>query len=668
VTTGARNEDVLRAPRIRQQVLVARGHPNPERVRRQLHDALSTHLGDALAGAFAQLGTPHDSSVWRIRKLTLDVTVNAQWDAPRLARAWAAQLARVVRRTIESGGEGALVRRWASPAEYLASFVREAADGTAGSRWWFDSFSGLRLLARSAQIRTALLRDAPLGGAALVLMPAADLALVVAQLSATDARVVLDAIVPGSEAGDAEAAAGALLEAHRVLGASPSRAGEERWALRLVVEALRIRPGVPTGAIANIARAIGRLSLIAAEQPARMAAVRRLLAGGNVTGLRLVLGDGDAERLAPVARASRAALDAISEPVAKNAAPGAPTARETDKDIACMPVGAPLILAPLAAMLPLGEATRGWPAIGGEDEPPARSASAASLVRLLALATACGGERAARVLADPTARRLAGVGNAVSIGQMRDWLGELDAADAARLEQTVGGWRAESGTVSTGTWLLTDAAGDDLPEAPACLALLDCARGHWLGLRDGNQDCLGGSLRALQYWFGLPPAANGPRELLVAADHAARIATEIVPPGVEVRLAADLSLDSRRDDPIAATLARCDRLAGELDWLALPASLGVPRPMELALAVVAQGILRDLAWRLPGFARASLPYLWVNFLAVDAQLEQEPQRLAARLGRPPLAMVIAMTGLMRSTYRLPWLGATQIALFPSDGA
>lgn len=663
--TSTRHNDALRAPRIRQRLLVARGHPDPERVRRRMHDALSTHLPDALAAVFAATAAPHDDAVWRIRRLTLDLTVNARWDPLLLARAWAARLVHAVRRAMQSGGDGVVVMRWASPAAYLASFVREAADGTAASRWWFETFSGLRLLARSAQIRTALVRDAPLGAAALVLMPAADVALVVAQLSATDARRVLDAIAPGADGSDADAAATALLETHRALDTWPSRADEERWALRLVVASLALRPRAKTGAMAHVARAMAGLSQIAAEQPARMAVVRRLLADGNASGLRLVLGDGDAERLAPLARVGRPTVQAISERIADSVAPRAPAEREAEDESVWMPIAAPLMLAPFAAALPLDEATRDWPGIGGGDEPPARSASPPSLVRLLALATACGGERATRVVADPTARRLAGVGDAVSTDQLRAWLASLGPSHAADLEQTVGHWRARSGSLSSGPWLLADATDHDGTAAVARLVLLDCTRGYWIALRD-NDESRSGDGAALRHWLD-PPAAGARRQLIVLTPDMARIAGETVS-GVDVRLASDLVLGDRGSDPIATTLAGCDRLAGELDWLALPAALGVPRPLELALAVVAQGLLRDLSGRLPGFARASLPHLWVNFLAVGAQIEHAPQRLIARLARPPLAMVMAMTGIMRSTYGLPWLRATQISLFPAEAA
>jgi hypothetical protein len=664
--TGTRHKDALRAPRIRQRLLVRRGHPDPERVRRQLHDALSTRLADALASVFAATGAPHDDSVWRIRKLTLDLTVDARWDALLLARAWASRLVMAVRRAMQGGGDGVVVMRWESPAAYLAGFVREAADGTAGSRWWFETFSGLRLLPRSAQIRTALVRDAPLGAAALVLLPAADVALVVAQLSTSDARRVLDAIASGPDVSDLDPATTALLEAHRKLDTSPSRADTERWALRLVVEALRIRPRMATVTLAGIARAMARLSQIAAGQPARMAVVRRLLADGNAAGLRLVLGDGDAERLAPLARAGRPVVEAISDRLTENVVPGAPAGREPEGETTWMPIAAPLILTPFIAKLPLDHATRGWPGIGGGDEPPARSASPASLVRLFALAAACGGERGARVVADPTARMLAGVGDAVSIEQMREWLGKLGVDHAADLEQTVGDWRARSGTTSDGPWLLADAGSGDEPETAARLVLMDCARGYWIGLHKVNEVRSGGS-PALQHWLGSPPPANGPRRLIVLTDDVARIASEMTS-GVDVHLATGLAPGDRASDPIAATLAGCDRLAGELGWLALPDSLGVPQPVELALAVVAQGLLRDLAGRLPGFARASLPHLWINFLAIGAQLEHTPQRLVARLGRPPLAMVLAMSGIIRATYSLPWSGATQISLFSAEAA
>jgi hypothetical protein len=80
--------------------------------------------------------------------------------------------------------------------------------------------------------------------------------------------------------------------------------------------------------------------------------------------------------------------------------------------------------------------------------------------------------------------------------------------------------------------------------------------------------------------------------------------TELLARQSIVRDATDVRAST---DPLDATLARLDRLGDEMTWLALPASLGVTRALELALAV-SRRVLREIAWRL-GFARSSLPRL-----------------------------------------------------------
>jgi len=645
MSTSARHRSTLRARRIRQRVLVARSHPNPERVRLQMHGALSTHLPDALDAAFAQAGALDEDVVWRIRRLALHVTVNAKWDDRQLARAWAVQLARAVRRAIEKGGDGVTVVRFAGRAAYLASFVREVADGTAWTRWWFDSFAGLKLLSRSATLRTALAREPALGIRAFAGMSAAEAGFVVTHLSSVDARTVLDALAPALLDGDADDAATMLLDAHRRLGRPSVRDDEDRWVLKVVAESLRgaIRR-IPRSSV-ELARAIARLARVVESGAARMTIVRRLLREGNSAALRLVIGSDDAERVAPLARLSREHVDAIVEALAEPLLKTETRDHQRTGQVDWMPIAAPLLLAPIVAALPLDEITRGWPAVGSSDDPSMRRASPAALVRLFILATACGGERAVRVLADPTTRLLAGVGSAVSTGELRAWLDSLRVAHAARLEWTLGDWRIAERIVGMDTWLLARPPGTGA-------VLLDCSRGHWLAVRDAERD----ATSSLRHWLHRPSVSvRSERDL---AELAAERATE------EQADSGDRS-DAR--DAIAATLARVDRVGAEVEWLKLPASIGAPRAFELALAVAAQGVLRDFAWRLPGFARASLPHLWTNFLAIDAHVEHEARRIAAVLGKPPLAPVMSMTGMMRATYRLAWFGERAIALFPTEG-
>jgi hypothetical protein len=661
VTTSERLENSLRAGHIHQRILVARDHPDSERVRRHLHDALTGHLVAALATALDAAGTPTDDAVWQIRELRVELSVNADWNAELLAREWAERLTRAVLRAIKMGGDGVTVVRFPTRAAFLAAFIRDAADGVAFSRWWFDAFEGLALLTRSAQIRTAISRDAQLGAAALAQLSRSEASLVVGQLSASDAGVVLDAIAPERSDEDAARVAVVLLEAYRTLGAPSLHASEERSALTLVVEALRGGHETLTGPFASIARAMARLSKLNGSGEARRAVIRRLLGEGNAPALRLILDDGDAERLAPLAGIGRAAAEAVVDELMPADRPTATRARDAAAEVEWVPFGAPLLFAPLLASLPIEQATRGWPGIGDPSTPANRRATPAALVRLLLAATMCGGERAARIVVEPFMKTLMGVGEAVSITSVRDWLERLRVWHAARLEWTVAEWRASVGSIALHSWLMADVGGGE--EAPSRLVLVDCARGHWIARRDADGALITGAVRGMQHPLrGL--AGGAPREIIASDDRVARVLESVVDPKTRVRRVEEI--DAPTDQPVGATLARLDRIAGEIDWLALPQALGVPRAMELALASVAQGVLRDLAWRLPGFARASLPHLWTNFLSIDAHLAWEETRVVAHVARPTLGMVMAMTGMLRQSYRLPWLDSLEIALFPAE--
>jgi hypothetical protein len=110
-------------------------------------------------------------------------------------------------------------------------------------------------------------------------------------------------------------------------------------------------------------------------------------------------------------------------------------------------------------------------------------------------------------------------------------------------------------------------------------------------------------------------------------------------------------------------LARLDKLPADLAYLVLPQSFGLKPSLDRALSIAAQGLLRHFAWRLPGFAFSSIAYLYPNFLDFTASLVDEPDRWVVRLGRPPLHLVLNMSGLTRSTYHLAWLDERPLALF-----
>ena len=97
-----------------------------------------------------------------------------------------------------------------------------------------------------------------------------------------------------------------------------------------------------------------------------------------------------------------------------------------------------------------------------------------------------------------------------------------------------------------------------------------------------------------------------------------------------------------------------------------PARLKIARPLDRALSIAAQHLLRGMAWRLPGFAGSNLPYLSKNFLEFAATLDEDPARRVARVGRPPLHLILSMTGMTRQAYRLSWLDERPFALFQEE--
>lgn len=138
--------------------------------------------------------------------------------------------------------------------------------------------------------------------------------------------------------------------------------------------------------------------------------------------------------------------------------------------------------------------------------------------------------------------------------------------------------------------------------------------------------------------------------------------------GLDVVNVSDHTIDPAEVEtlPIDSILARVDKLPDELEFLALPVSLKIARPLDLALSVVAQNLLRGVAWCLPSFARSNLPYLSRNFLDFSASIEEEPARRIVRLGRPPLHLILNMTGITRQSYRLSWLDERTFALFQAE--
>jgi hypothetical protein len=100
---------------------------------------------------------------------------------------------------------------------------------------------------------------------------------------------------------------------------------------------------------------------------------------------------------------------------------------------------------------------------------------------------------------------------------------------------------------------------------------------------------------------------------------------------------------------------RCDLADPEL---LIP---GLPQGARAAVRVASSALLRELAYRLPGMATASVTHLRHNVLALDAHVTVDDERIVVELGHPPLNLLLSLTGMNRRSFTLdatgdrPWL-------------
>lgn len=155
------------------------------------------------------------------------------------------------------------------------------------------------------------------------------------------------------------------------------------------------------------------------------------------------------------------------------------------------------------------------------------------------------------------------------------------------------------------------------------------------------------------------PAAGG---LAQQAATLARGDSVVVPLRIEDqrhRLAVDgasglwLALDpDSRQTPTSWRACLAAARGARRDWLHLRADWGLPEPWLCLLIQMAQVAMRRFAYRIPGMAGASLPYLCERFLAGGGSFDARSNRLELR--RPPLYVLLNLCGASRR--RIRWSG------------
>lgn len=637
----------LQIRRFRSQYLVSAEHPSPDRVRVRLDEALSHQLVPALTAALSSRFSESDPSVWLIRRLEIDVAVNAAHECDQLANVATTQFARALGDTLQDGADQTNVRGFPDRAAYLASFLYDLAAGVAWGCWYYESFAGLRPLSTSAALRTAICDEPETGRAALLQLTDEGLSHVLRALGAHDARRILDNLSESATTGDEFRCCQMTWAAWQTIEGRLFDVGDE-WhqALYLFLAANRGQEDAGGLSLKNASLALLRLAGKLVNDPAEQC--QRLLmalTGGKVTGLYTMAGATDAERLLPLLRCSPAWVRELVQTLMTRSTRQVTTENITTQGRRDTAFGGAFLLLPILDELPLIEATRDWP--------HADEAAAVSLVRFLLLVKCCGQEHAQRAFHDPLLRDLLLIPPDVSPEVIHEWQSRITETNLRTLVGSLIEWQRSRGAIDAARQVLACGASRGRPVA----ILIDGARGLWLLAHDYSllrphrlSEALRDDLSQLEHDEGV---------LLYDSSLLVVLRTEF--PALRMMSFEDQA--TLAEDPINGILARIDKLPDELEHLELPASFRPRRTFDLSLSVAAQHLLRTFAWRLPGFAESNLPYLSHNFLEFAGSLEEEPARRVVRLGRPPLHLVLNMTGMTRQTYRLSWLDESPLELF-----
>ena len=266
--------------RLRLAGLAPRDHPAPRSLEIRLAEAARQALAPALGHALADWSGPE---VLRVRRLEVDIAMDAAFDPDLFATLLARAIASALRRA-----SGEAVVAYATRAAYLAALAEVLAAGRAWQCWWLREAEGVCALPAGAAIRTVLGVDARVGLEALASLPPLRLVTVLEALGQGEAERLLDEFsVAGSGTATIEVGVAAIAEATSATidgsiaaVAKVASAGAGLFPLALYVRAVALNESAGGPGLAAAARAWAALSAaLAGRTEAAAAAFLETVAG-----------------------------------------------------------------------------------------------------------------------------------------------------------------------------------------------------------------------------------------------------------------------------------------------------------------------------------------------------------------------------------------------------
>jgi hypothetical protein len=665
--------------------VVARDHPDAEGLRRRLDDLVQTHVGAVCGQWLTYVADPADPSVWRIRTLNADLSLDAGFaSADVVARKWGEHLATRVHHVLERPDDGDTVLRFSNRAAYLAQLVIDLAAGRAWDKWYYDEFQSLRGLTTSAAIREAMVGEQGLAASVVTHIDALHRTEeVLLALTVYDASRIYDACVgPATNQSSSVQQrewAGRLLESwnedlRRWATGEENRAHD---ALRLLARIAGRFPGAESNE--NMHSSLNllldlRQALSSIRSPRVLDQIIRSAASGSLgQSVKLALEHGviDPQKplsfLAQIAEgddhwATQAAAVLLGDQLREVTLV---SQGNLDGDASASPFGGIFLLGPSFNEIDLHRLTL---AATASCEDPA---SMAAILRHLVALQCLGRARADEAAADAAMRLFSGFrGRSLPAELQELGTAKLDLVSAQQLLRNV----LRKSHRYDGRCLLAETV--QIPSSAFhALIVRDVIQDEWL-----YGAVLSGELLNLNKAISeavaaiLETAARAP-EVLLVLENVDMSENEVASPVGAIPI-----VRCNREDP-----AFCDELADKLNTsrAQVTRSLRLSRSdleyffllnrwpdavsnpaLDLTLTLIARSILKHFARRILGFELSSPEHLYQNVLSGMSEITSSKEKIEVRLPRSPLSVVLRLCGLQNQIYRLPWLEGRELCLLP----
>lgn len=651
---------------------VPRDFPVPQTVQHRVDDIVASQLAASCSSYLKNYLSADNPEVWRIRNLTLNVSLDAEFSntvgvVVDCARNFASELLSVL-----DSGESATVVRFPNQVAFLTQFLSDLATGRAWGKWYYEEFSELRVLSERQAICTIFLRpDTPSVELLLQLASIGRLESVLQRLNDADARLIFDlcfANVSSASRGiSLQKWTGMVLE---LWNSAPLRAGSRqenrsRDSLRLFVRTVsRFPAGNGDPQLKAAIDGLLELRRVLSEIPSPVlldSLIRTLAVGDCSAALDRIARSGVSDPVNALSFFAQTMQgDAVWGGQAAAVILGETHQRRfltsttiSEGESLLSSFGGVFLLATSLEALQFAELAR--TAALPSDSPD----RVAALLRHLIAAKCLGRNRFADASDDPAIRLFSGLeatpfrqsAEALNVSQL-----DLSAAHSILLQAILA--RDETHPPV----LFADIV--SFEQDGAALLLRDLARDEWLDLvpissKSDLAAVVNTCVRRVCAFGGELFIADSLSSLQRNLDAAA---TPHVPnASMEEQLATRLGLTR------AQLLLRLQSPQHHYSYFSLS---GIWPDFELAPALdcfctlISRAALRHFSRKLFGFESSSPHHLYQNFLAGLSELRRTGESLEVHLPVSPLSMILRMAGLHEQKFSPSWLKGMEVWLLP----